>query len=181
MLRTIILSSITILILIIVEIGYNISFKDKPDKVEGLSEEQEKNNEKYITAQLLSSSLDRVYNLFELNLAESRSDKKNESASIDFLDYLTDLMNDLEIKILSIEPKSSIKKRHNIYNPYVIEIKASYEKFGKLILNLEKCRRLIEIGEINLNNGLERIRSSNKEEQLQTQDISLVISTITLN
>mgnify|MGYP001231712052 CR=1 FL=1 len=181
MLRTIILSSATILILLIVESGYKMSFNDKPDIIAELAENQENNNEKYITAQLLSSSLDRVYNLFELNLAESISDKKNESSSIDFLDYLTDLMNDLEIKILSIEPKSSIKKRNNIYNPYEVEIKASYEKFGKLILNLEKSRRLIEIGEINLNNGLERIRASNKEEQLLTQDISLVISTITLN
>ena len=46
---------------------------------------------------------------------------------------------------------------------------------------MEESRRLIQIEEINLNNGLERIRAANKEEQLQTQDISLLISTITLN
>ena len=181
MLRTIILISSISLIFSIIEIGYKIYYNEKPDIVADLEIEQKNENEKFITAQLLSSSLNRVYNIFELNLAKNRTDKKNESSSIDFLDYLTDLLNELEIKILSIEPKSSIKMGRNIYNPYEIDIKASYDKFGKLILNLEKSLRLIEIGQINLNNGLERIRASNKEEQLQTQDISLIISTITLN
>jgi len=181
LLRTIILISFSFLIFGILEISYNISFKHKPDIVSDLEEDQEKENEKFITAQLLTSSLNRVYNLFELNLAESRTDKKNESSSIEFLDYLTDILNALEIKILSIEPKSSIKRGRNIYNPYEIDIKASYDKFGKLISRIEESRRLIQIDEINLNNGLERIRAANKEEQLQTQDISLLISTITLN
>lgn len=181
MLRTIILISSILLIFSIIEIGYKIYFNKKPDIVADLEIEQKNENEKFITAQLLSSSLNRVYNLFEFNLAKNRTDKKNESSSIDFLDYLTDLLNELEIKILSIKPKSSINMGKNIYNPYEINIKASYDKFGKLILNLEKSLRLIEIGQINLNNGLERIRASNKEEQLQTQDISLIISTITLN
>ena len=181
MIRTIILFISSILIFGIIEIGYNFSFNYKSDVITDLEEEQEQENEKFITAQLLSSSLNRVYNLFELNLAEKRTDKKNESSSIEFLDYLTDILNELEIKILSIEPKSSIKRAKNIYNPYEIDIQASYEKFGKFLSRMEESRRLIQIEEINLNNGLERIRAANKEEQLQTQDISLLISTITLN
>ena len=97
------------------------------------------------------------------------------------MNYLTDVLNDLEIKILSIKPKSSEKRGKNLYNPYEINIKSSYEKFGKFITKLEQTKRLIEIDEITLSNGLERIRSTNRGEQLQTQDYSIIISNISLN
>ena len=66
-------------------------------------------------------------------------------------------------------------------NPWFKLINCSFEKFGKLITELESNERLIEIEEFNLDNGLERIRSTNKEQQLKSQDITLKISTITLN
>ena len=97
------------------------------------------------------------------------------------MNYITDLLNKLEIKIISIKPKSSEKHGKNSYYPYEIDIKSSYEKFGKFITQLEQTTRLIEIEEISLKNCLERIRSTNRGEQLQTQDYSLVISTISLN
>ena len=143
--------------------------------------DQKKANEKFITAQLLSSSLNRVYQIFVQNLTFNNKGKSEKNDSIDFLNYLTDLLNKLEIKILSIKPKSSEKRGKNLYNPYEIDIKSSYEKFGKFITQLEQTTRLIEIEEITLNNGLERIRSTNRGEQLQTQDYSLIISTISLN
>jgi len=143
--------------------------------------DQTKANEKFITAQLLSSSLNRVYQIFAQNLTFNKKGKSENNDSIDFLNYLTDLLNKLEIKILSIKPKSSEKRGKNLYNPYEINIKSSYEKFGKFITQLEKTTRLIEIKEITLNNGLERIRSTNRGEQLQTQDYSLIIATISLN
>ena len=143
--------------------------------------DQKKANEKFITAQLLSSSLNRVYQIFIQNLTFNNKGKSEKNDSIDFLNYLTDLLNKLEIKILSIKPKSSEKRGNNLYNPYEIDIKSSYEKFGKFITQLEQTTRLIEIEEITLNNGLERIRSTNRGEQLQTQDYTLIISTISLN
>ena len=143
--------------------------------------DQKKANEKFITAQLLSSSLNRVYQIFIQNLTFNNKGKSEKNDSIDFLNYLTDLLNKLEIKILSIKPKSSEKRGKYLYNPYEIDIKSSYEKFGKFITQLEQTTRLIEIEEITLNNGLERIRSTNRGEQLQTQDYTLIISTISLN
>ena len=143
--------------------------------------DQKKANEKFITAQLLSSSLNRVYQIFIQNLTFNNKGKSEKNDSIDFLNYLTDLLNKLEIKILSIKPKSSEKRGKNLYNPYEIDIKSSYGKFGKFITQLEQTTRLIEIEEITLNNGLERIRSTNRGEQLQTQDYTLIISTISLN
>ena len=146
-----------------------------------LETDQKKANEKFITAQLLSSSLNRVYQIFIQNLTFNNKGKSEKNDSIDFLNYLTDLLNKMEIKILSIKPKSSEKRGKNLYNPYEIDIKSSYEKFGKFITQLEQTIRLIEIEEITLNNGLERIRSTNRGEQLQTQDYTLIISTISLN
>ena len=181
MIRTIILFTFSVLIFSAIQIGNNFYFNEKPDIIMDLGIDQKKANEKFITAQLLSSSLNRVYQIFIQNLTFNNKGKSEKNDSIDFLNYLTDLLNKLEIKILSIKPKSNEKRGKNLYNPYEIDIKSSYEKFGKFITQLEQTTRLIEIEEITLNNGLERIRSTNRGEQLQTQDYTLIISTISLN
>ena len=181
MIRTIILFTFSVLIFSAIQIGNNFYFNEKPDIIMDLGIDQEKANEKFITAQLLSSSLNRVYQIFIQNLTFNNKGKSEKNDSIDFLNYLTNVLNKLEIKILSIKPKSSEKRGKNLYNPYEIDIKSSYEKFGKFITQLEQTTRLIEIEEITLNNGLERIRSTNRGEQLQTQDYTLIISTISLN
>ena len=181
MIRTIILFTFSVLIFSAIQIGNNFYFNEKPDIIIDLEIDQKKANEKFITAQLLSSSLNRAYQIFIQNLTFNNKGKSEKNDSLDFLNYLTDLLNKLEIKILSIKPKSSEKRGKNLYNPYEIDIKSSYEKFGKFITQLEQTIRLIEIEEITLNNGLERIRSTNRGEQLQTQDYTLIISTISLN
>ena len=181
MIRTVILFTFSVLIFSAIQIGNNFYFNEKPDIIMDLGIDQKKANEKFITAQLLSSSLNRVYQIFIQNLTFNNKGKSEKNDSIDFLNYLTNLLNKLEIKILSIKPKSSEKRGKNLYNPYEIDIKSSYEKFGKFITQLEQTTRLIEIEEITLNNGLERIRSTNRGEQLQTQDYTLIISTISLN
>ena len=96
--------------------------------------DQKKANEKFITAQLLSSSLNRVYQMFVNNLSINKKGKSEKNNSIDFLNYITDLLNKLEIKIVSIKPKTSEKRGKNLYNPYEIGIKSSYENFGKFML-----------------------------------------------
>ena len=181
MIRTVILVTFSVLIFSAIQIGNNYYFNEKPDIIMDLGIDQKKANEKFITAQLLSSSLNRVYQIFIQNLTFNNKRKSEKNDSIDFLNYLTNVLNKLEIKILSIKPKSSEKRGKNLYNPYEIDIKSSYEKFGKFITQLEQTTRLIEIEEITLNNGLERIRSTNRGEQLQTQDYTLIISTISLN
>jgi len=181
LIRTIILFTVSVLIFSAIQIGNNFYLNEKPDIIIDLEIDQKKANEKFITAQLLSSSLNRVYQIFIQNLTFNNKGKSEKNDSLDFLNYLTDLLNKLEIKILSIKPKSSEKRGNNLYNPYEIDIKSSYEKFGKFITKLEQTTRLIEIEEITLNNGLERIRSTNRGEQLQTQDYTLIISTISLN
>ena len=55
--------------------------------------DQKKANEKFITAQLLSSSLNRVYQIFVQNLTFKNKGKSEKNDSIDFLNYLTDQSN----------------------------------------------------------------------------------------
>ena len=53
-----------------------------------LESDQNKANEKFITAQLLSSSLNRVYQIFIQNLTFNNKGKSEKNDSIDFLNYL---------------------------------------------------------------------------------------------
>ncbi|MBC8196700.1 MAG: hypothetical protein H8E60_02320 [Candidatus Marinimicrobia bacterium] len=179
--RNIILLSIVFAFFIFFQVGNSFIIADKPTQIVDLEGDTEVANEKFITAQILSSSLNKVYKLFQINLSSQINKSENQESSIPFLSDLTALLAKLEIKTIFIKPKSKDKKGNNTLIPYELVINCSFEKFGKLITELESSERLIEIEEFNLDNGLERIRSTNREQQLKAQDITLKISTITLN
>ena len=65
----------------------NWVYGDKPADIRYLDKQIAKLNESLITAQILSNELDRVYNLFEENLAENKSDDVAKDA--------TNKMNDM--------------------------------------------------------------------------------------
>ena len=92
--RNIILFSITVLF--IISTGFIRSFlmDGKPDQIIDLEDSQKSANEKYITAQILSQSLDNVYKLFESNLSFNKNDKDDSN---EFMDYLTDVLYSLGI------------------------------------------------------------------------------------
>lgn len=168
---------------------FNLSFlalrtlglNEKPDEILDLEYDQKKANEKYITAQILSQSLNQVYRLFEENLAVGKNHELNQEASISFLKMLTDLINKLEIKVLQLKPLQKEVKDNITIIPYKLELQCDYEKFGKLILELEKHDRILKIEEFILDNGLQRISKSLANEALMEQNIEITISTITLN
>ena len=54
-----------------------------------LEEEQQELNENLISAQILASQLDRVFTLFQENLALSKADSLADDASLPFLNNLT--------------------------------------------------------------------------------------------
>jgi len=179
--RNLLLIIISIGIFTIVQTVSTISISLNDDLNIDLKEEQKVINQKYITAKLLSNSLYRVYNLFDVNLSKNKKDRINKSANIDFLNYLTDQLDKFKIESIYLEPKESKKIGKNIINPYEIEIITNYKKLGKFLTALEKADRLIEIEKIHLKNGLERVRSTNKESSLENQNIRLTISSITLS
>ena len=161
---------------------YSYLYDKKYDLILDLEQEQKIVNEKFITAQILSEKLNSVYQLFEINLATDSNDKKNTEANMLFLEDLTDVLEKLEIKLLQIEPGSKNKKGSTTYIPYSMEIKCDYEQFGKFITQLEGNNRIISVEEIQIRNGVEKIRGA-VDDLSEVNDIitNLSINTITLN
>ena len=179
--RNIILASIAIIFLISIWLGELFSYSSKPDRIDDLESEQKKVNEKFITAQILSQSLDRVYEVFKQNLNINRKLNKSHE-KMPFLNDLTDILHKLNIKDpLNMRPLSNDNRKTYTVSSYYLEIECSYEKLGKFIAELEKNDRLIEINEFEIVNGYERVTSLNSMDKLPDQLIKLELATISLN
>ena len=158
----------------------SILFDEKVKKIESLELEHKDVNEKYITAQILSQSLEKVYTIFENNLSLGKKDEKNKEASMVFLKELTDILETLNIKLDQIVPGKKEKKGKVIKIPYQLQFKCDYEKLGEFITEIEKNNRIILIDQLILKNDIDKTRS-NKNENVLEQDIEMKIYTVTLN
>ena len=179
--RNIILISITILFAISAGFMRSFIIEGKPNQIIDLEDSQKSVNEKYITAQILSQSLDNVYKLFESNLSFKRKDIDDSN---EFMDYLTDVLYELGINHIETKypDKNDIEKSKNyIFTPYTLEIQCGYEKFGELISELERSKRLIIINEFNFNNTPENVRRTGSKNKLPDARITMEIATITIN
>ena len=179
--RNIILISVTLIFILSLAVLRSFLFGDKPDTVVDLEGMQKNANEKYITAQILSQSLDNVYTLFQENLALSKKDKLNEEASVDFINSLTDILFELKIDVIEIKPIEKYKRGKYTFIPYKLVLACDFEKFGKLVTAFERNERLINIDEFSYNNTPENVRKSSDLSELPDAVIEMRISTITLN
>ena len=170
--------------LIVLNLSYWLSASfligEKPFEIRVLEEEQQELNENLISAQILASQLDRVFTLFQENLALSKADSLADDASLPFLNNLTDMLEDLDIKLLGIKPKPRIDKITYFKAPYIITLECSYDQFGKFLTEIERSPRLITIDEFEVKNGIERIKANTDEERLLFQEFVVNLSTITL-
>tara|TARA_B110000014_G_scaffold16339_1_gene10761 strand:- start:209 stop:784 length:576 start_codon:yes stop_codon:yes gene_type:complete len=170
--------------LIVLSLAYWLSASfligDKPFEIRVLEEEQQELNENLISAQILASQLDRVFTLFQENLALSKADSLADDASLPFLNNLTDMLEELDIKLLGIKPKPRIDKVTYFKAPYIITLECSYDQFGKFLTEIERSPRLITIDEFEVKNGIERIKANTDEERLLYQEFVVNLSTITL-
>ena len=170
--------------LIVLSLSYWLSASfligEKPFEIRVLEEEQQELNENLISAQILASQLDRVFTLFQENLALSKADSLADDASLPFLNNLTDMLEDLDIKLLGIKPKPRIDKITYFKAPYLITLECSYDQFGKFLTEIERSPRLITIDEFEVKNGIERIKANTDEERLLFQEFVVNLSTITL-
>ncbi|RMF07227.1 MAG: hypothetical protein D6762_07990 [Candidatus Neomarinimicrobiota bacterium] len=153
---------------------------DKPRQIRALEDEQAELNEQLISAQILANKLDRVYTLFEENLALSLRDSLAEDASIPFIDDLTEMLDRQGISLESIKPKERVEKGNYIMSPYQLLIRCTFEQLGEFMAELERSPRLISVDEFTVNNGIERIKNITREEDLETQLVELNLSTLTL-
>lgn len=180
MTRNIILFAVLVFLGAAFWIQSTIMYGGKPDQFLNTQAELEELNEQLITAQILSKKLDRVYTLFERNLALSRRDSLAEDASLPFLNTLTQNLEHLGIKLLNLEPRPRVESGRYIEAPYRLTIRCTFEQFGQLVTDLEKSPRLIDIEEFRLRNPIERIRRAETTEDLNTPTIEMEINTITL-
>ncbi|MCF7797279.1 MAG: type 4a pilus biogenesis protein PilO [Lentisphaeria bacterium] len=160
--------------------GMNFVYADKPADIRYLNREIDELNEKLITAQILANKLDRVYTLFEENLALSAKDSLADDASMPFLNSLTEKLDQLGIKLLNIRPRPSMRKGKYISTPYELEIQCDYDELGALMAELERSERLITVEEFLVKNDVARLKTFRDPEQLLNQTIEMKISTLTL-
>ena len=178
--RNIILFSVLIILSVSYWSGAAVLIGDKPLQISVLEDEQGELNENLISAQILASQLDRVFTLFQENLALSQMDSLAEDASLPFLKNLTDMMDELDIELLNIKPKERVRVGEYFKSPYNLILKCTYEEFGKFLSEIERSPRLISIDEYEVKNGIERIRSNASENDLMYQEFVVNLATITL-
>jgi Tfp pilus assembly protein PilO len=178
--RNIILFGSMILLTLSYWLSSSLLIGEKPFEIRVLEEEQQELNENLISAQILASQLDRVFTLFQENLALSKADSLADDASLPFLNNLTDMLEELDIKLLGIKPKPRIDKITYFKAPYIITLECSYDQFGKFLSEIERSPRLITIDEFEVKNGIERIKANTNEDKLIYQEFVVNLSTITL-
>lgn len=160
--------------------GLNFVYADKPGDISYLNRQLDEQNEKLITAQILANKLDRVYTLFEQNLALSARDSLADDASMPFLNSLTQKLDQLGIKLLNIRPRPSLATGQYIETPYELEIEGNYTELGALMAELERSERLITVKEFLVKNEVARLKTTRDAKQLLKQTIEMKISTLTL-
>ncbi len=178
--RNIILFGSMILLTLSYWVSASLLIGEKPFEIRVLEEEQQELNENLISAQILASQLDRVFTLFQENLALSKADSLADDASLPFLNNLTDMLEELDIKLLGIKPKPRIDKITYFKAPYIITLECSYDQFGKFLSEIERSPRLITIDEFEVKNGIERVKANTNEDKLIYQEFVVNLSTITL-
>lgn len=178
--RNIILFGALILLTISYWASASVLIGEKPFEIRLLEEEQEELNENLISAQILASQLDRVFTLFQENLALSKADSLADDANLPFLNNLTDILDDLDIKLLGIKPKPRVDKITYFKAPYLITLECTFEQFGMFLSEIERSPRLITVDEFEVKNGIERIKTNTEEEKLLEQEFVVNLSTITL-
>ena len=178
--RNIILFGALILLTISYWVSASVLIGEKPFEIRVLEEAQQELNENLISAQILASQLDRVFTLFQENLALSKSDSLADDANLPFLNNLTDMLDGLEIKLLGIKPKPRVDKITYFKAPYIITLECTFDQFGKFLSEVERSPRLISVDEFEVKNGIERIKANTEEDKLMEQEFVVNLSTITL-
>ena len=178
--RNIILFGALIFLTISYWVSASVLIGEKPFEIRVLEEEQQELNENLISAQILASQLDRVFTLFQENLALSKSDSLADEANLPFLNNLTDMLDGLEIKLLGIKPKPRVDKITYFKAPYLITLECTFDQFGKFLSEVERSPRLISVDEFEVKNGIERIKANTEEDKLMEQEFVVNLSTITL-
>lgn len=160
---------------------YNWVYPEYPKEITQLDRTIRLRDEKLISAQIIHREMELVSHLIQNNLATSKTDSLAHDASLVFLEYITGILDDLEIALDKLEPGRRSARLDYVRVPYTLEIEARYEQLGQFINRLEKSERLITVEEFEIDNG---VRKSGARAQKGTEpdvhSIIMKISTLTL-
>ncbi len=160
---------------------YHWVFADYPQQIRQYDRTIQLRDEKLISAQIIHQQLDLVANLIEKNLALSKSDSLAEDASLPFLGYITGILDDLDIKLIKLEPGKKSARLDYVRTPYTLTLDASYKKLGKFINRLEKSERLITVEQFEVDNAIRKSGARTEiDADLSSHIMTLRISTLTL-
>jgi len=105
-------------------LGFWIYYKDviepQPTVIVELQMKLSEKKRQLLSAQIISKNLQNVNDLIQYNLVEDLSDSLAKSASIPFLKYLTRIMDQLDIILISMQPME-ILQQQNVGEKRLIE------------------------------------------------------------
>ena len=137
----------------------------QPQQLEELKDKLAEKRRQHLAAQIISKNLENVNILINNNLVDNISDSLAQAASIPFLNYVTGLMDDLKIVLITMRP-STISRwdeytegnpidQEYIEIPYNMTVLASFEQLGEFLEALERSPRLIKVARVQMLNPMD--------------------------
>jgi hypothetical protein len=136
-------------------------YAELPRRIGQLDKAISHENEKLIAAQIIARQLQQVTRLIEGNLALSLKDSLAEDASMPFMNYVTDLLQKMNVRLVKIEPGQRVN-------------------MVSFLNQLEKSDRLVTVEEFDLSNSVKRSEESVKRGAMDQRPLTITISTLTL-
>jgi hypothetical protein len=136
----------------------------QPLKLQDLKLQIAEKNKQLLAAQILAEKRPGVTSLIQGNLIQGLQDSLAEKASVPFLRFLTNNMDRLDIRLISLTPKdildsedpAAMAEKDYIEIPYEMKVLASYDEFGKFLNLLEQSSRLIRISSFDVINEIDQ-------------------------
>lgn len=179
--------SVFLIIFLIVGLGFGyytfFIYRGKVDTIDQLDTEIVQQEEQLISAQLLNREVEEVALLIERNLAMSHSDSLVKERSLDFLKYLTPILDKYNITMLGVEPNRTVEETESsrfYQTTHDLRILCNYNQFGKFVAELERSDRLTTIRSFHVENSPYAYISPREDREPDTYEVKLTISTLTL-
>ena len=155
-------------------------YAELPREIHQLDQTISRENEKLIAAQIIAGELQQVTQLIEGNLALSLKDSLAEDASMPFMDYMTDLLQEMDVRLVRIQPGQRVNMADYIKTPYILDVETSYANMVDFLNRIEKSDRLVTVEEFELANSVKRSEESVKRGDIDRRPLAITISTLTL-
>ena len=187
-------SNLIFLAILLIFLGAGYFYYEKvivlqPQEMIATKEQIQEKNKQLLAAQILAEKRPGVTSLIHGNLISNMNDSLAEKASLPFLRYITQTMDNLDIRLVALTPKdlvgigdpNTFKLKEFIEIPYEMKILASYEELGRFLDILEKSSHLIKISSFTVSNDIEQgVYSEEVVGKPRQHSVNLQINTIAI-